>query len=320
MNKEIQLMGKRYMRWLGQAALAAGVVLALAACGGGSGQVEPFEPTRIIAMGDQTSVHEADGRKYTVNALATGGAALDCETHPIWVQVVADVFDLKFPQCPGDDTAPTGVMLAANGAKAADIEAQVNAVAASFGEDDLVTMLVGANDIFELYAQFPTRSEADIGAELRARGRAWGAQINRVAQAGPAVLVVTVPDLGKTPFALAEESANAGRASLLSRLTDQYNAGMRLEIINDGRLIGLAFGDLEVQNIVRFPGAFGFANVTEATCLASAPLPTCTTATLIADPDVDPVNWLWADDRHLSPGGHNRIGVIAATRARNNPF
>jgi outer membrane lipase/esterase len=304
--------------WLGKAVLAGGVALTLAACGGGSGQVEPFEPTRILAMGDQTSRLEADGRKYTVNALVEGGTALDCETHPLWVQIVAEVFDLAFPQCPGENTAPTGVMLATNGAKAADIQAQVDAVEASFTEDDLVTMLVGANDIIELYAQFPTRSEDDIAAELRARGRTWGAQINRVALAGPAVLVVTVPDVGKTPFALAEESANAGRAALLTRLTDRYNAGMRLEIINDGRLIGLVFGDLEVQNIVRFPGSFGFANVTQATCLASAPLPTCTTATLVAN--ADPVNWLWADDRHLSPGGQNRLGVIAATRAKNNPF
>jgi outer membrane lipase/esterase len=280
--------------------------------------VEPFEPTRILAMGDQTSRLEADGRKYTVNALVEGGTALDCETHPLWVQIVAEVFDLAFPQCPGENTAPTGVMLAANGAKAADIQAQVDSVAATFTDDDLVTMLVGANDIIELYAQFPTRSEDDIAAELRARGRSWGAQINRVAQAGPAVLVVTVPDLGKTPFALAEESANAGRAALLTRLTDQYNAGMRLEIINDGRMIGLAFGDLEVQNIVRFPGAFGFSNVTEAACLASAPLPNCTTATLVTDADA--INWLWADDRHLSPGGHNRLGAIAASRATNNPF
>jgi outer membrane lipase/esterase len=304
--------------WLRKAALAAGVALTLAACGGGSGQVEPFEPTRILAMGDQTSRLEADGRKYTVNALVEGGTALDCETHPLWVQIVAEVFDLAFPQCPGENTAPTGVMLAANGAKAADIQAQVDSVAATFTDDDLVTMLVGANDIIELYAQFPTRSEDDIGAELRARGRTWGAQINRVALAGPAVLVVTVPDVGKTPFALAEESANAGRAALLTRLTDQYNAGMRLEIINDGRMIGLAFGDLEVQNIVRFPGAFGFSNVTEAACLASASLPTCTAATLVTD--ADPVNWLWADDRHLSPGGHNRLGAIAASRATNNPF
>lgn len=308
------------MLWLRKAALAAAVALMVAACGGGSGQVEPFEPTRILAMGDQTSLIEADGRKYTVNALVTGGAALDCATHPIWVQIVADVFELKFPQCPGTNTAPTGVMLAANGAKAADIAAQVDGVAASFTDDDLVTMLVGANDIFELYAQYPGRSEADIGAELRARGRTWGTQINRVAQAGPAVLVSTVPDLGKTPFALAEEAANAGRAALLSRLTDQYNAGMRLEIINDGRLIGLVFGDLEVQNIVRFPGSFGFANVTKAVCLASAPLPACTTQTLVADSGASPLTWLWADDRHLSPGGQNRLGIVAATRARNNPF
>jgi len=306
--------------WLRKVVLAVGVALTVAACGGGSGQVQPFEPTRILAMGDQTSLIQADGRKYTVNALLASSTALDCVTHPVWVQVVADVFGLKFPQCPGTNTAPTGVMLAANGAKAADIEAQVDSVAASFSDDDLVTMLVGANDIFELYAQYPARSEDDIGAELRSRGKTWGAQINRVAQAGPAVLVATVPDVGKTPFAIAEEAANAGRAALLTRLTDEYNAGMRLEIINDGRLIGLVFGDLEVQNIVRFPAAFGFANVTKAACLASAPLPACTTQTLVADSGVSPINWLWADDRHLSPGGQNRLGVVAATRAKNNPF
>lgn len=306
--------------WLRNAALAVATVLALAACGGGSGQVEPFEPTRIVAIGDETSLIQADGRKYTVNALVAGGTAIDCVTHPLWVQIVATAFNLAFPQCPGTVTAPTGVMLAANGAKAADIAAQVDAVAASFTEKDLVTMLVGANDILELYAQFPTRSEADLSAELRARGRSWGVQINRVAQAGPAVLVSTVPDIGKTPFAIAQETANAGRAELLTRLTNEYNAGMRLEIINDGRLIGLVFGDLEVQNIVRFPASFAFANVTNAVCLASAPLPTCTTQTLVADSGASALTWLWADDLHLSPGGQSRLGIIAAQRAKNNPF
>jgi outer membrane lipase/esterase len=300
------------------AALAAALVVA--ACGGGGGQVEPFEPTRILALGDETSVILSDGRKYTVNALATGGTALACETHPVWVQLVADAFELKFPQCPGTNTAPSGVMLAAAGAKAADIAAQVDSVAASFTDKDLVTMLVGANDILELYAQYPARSEADLAAELRARGRAWGVQVNRVAQAGPAVLLLTVPDMGLTPYALAQKAAftDTDRAALLTRLTNEYNAGMRLEIINDGRLIGLAFADLELQNIVRFPAAFGFANVTDVICLASAPLPTCTTQTMVTNANA--TNWLWADDRHLSPGGQNRLGLIGALRAKNNPF
>lgn len=307
--------------FLRKVALAVAVAGTVAACGGGSGQVEPFKPTRILAMGDESSLLEAGGRKHTVNALVTGGTALDCTTHPLWVQIVADVFELKFPQCPGTATTPAaGVMLAAAGAKAADIAGQVDAAAASFTKDDLVTMMVGANDVLELYAQYPTRSEAELAAELRVRGRAWGAQINRVAEAGPAVLVATVIDLGKTPFAIAQEAANAGRAALLTRLTDHYNAGMRLEIINDGRLIGLVFGDLEVQNIVRFPGSFGFANVVKPVCLASAPLPGCTTQTLVADSGASPNTWLWADDRRLSPGGHNRLGITAAARAQNNPF
>jgi outer membrane lipase/esterase len=296
--------------------------MVLAACGGGSGQVEPFEPTRIIAMGDETSVLLPAGRKYTVNALEADNVTLDCETHPIWVQLVADAFELKFPQCPGDDTAPAGVMLAAPGAKAADIQTQVDAVAGSFTDKDLVTMLVGANDIVELYADYPTRSEAAIAADLRTRGRTWGAQINRVAQSGPAVLVLTVPDMGLTPYALAQKAAftDTDRAALLTRLTNEFNAGMRLEIINDGRLIGLAFADLEVQNIVRFPGAFGFADVTKVLCLPSAPLPNCTTQTLVTDAGATPTTWLWADSLRLSPGGQGRLGTIAAVRAKNNPF
>lgn len=294
--------------------------LVLAACGGGSGQVEPFAPTRIIAMGDETSLLLPGGRKYTVNALAADNVTLVCETHPLWVQIVADEFGLKFPECPGTNTAPTGVMRAAAGAKAADIQGQVDAVAASFTEKDLVTMLVGANDIVELYADFPTRSEAAIAADARARGRVAGLQINRIAQAGPAVVVLTVPDIGLTPYALAQKAAftDTDRAALLTRLTNEFNAGMRLELINDGRLIGLAFGDLEVQNIVRFPGAFGFADVTQVLCLASAPLPDCTTATMVANGNA--INWLWADSLRLSPGGQTRLGTIAALRARNNPF
>jgi len=75
--------------WQRMAAL--GLVALLAACGGGSSQVESFKPTRLIAFGDEASAFEADGRKYAVNGLASGGAANGCRALPIWTQVVANM-------------------------------------------------------------------------------------------------------------------------------------------------------------------------------------------------------------------------------------
>ena len=73
----------------------------LAACGGGD-QVDPFKPTRVLAFGDELSVIEADGRKYSINAFkqitATDGTVtddpttLDCARNPLWVQNVASSF------------------------------------------------------------------------------------------------------------------------------------------------------------------------------------------------------------------------------------
>ena len=52
----------------GVATLAGLLALAgMASCGGG-GQVDPFVPNRILAFGDELSVIQPDGRKYTVNA------------------------------------------------------------------------------------------------------------------------------------------------------------------------------------------------------------------------------------------------------------
>jgi hypothetical protein len=75
--------------------LALGLLAALASCGGG-GLVEPFRPTRILALGDELSVIEADGRKYTVNAFKVTDSTttpqtestteLDCVRNPIWIR------------------------------------------------------------------------------------------------------------------------------------------------------------------------------------------------------------------------------------------
>lgn len=310
---------------------AAVLALVLLASCGGSSQVERFVPGRLIVFGDEhslldDSVTPGNARKYSINATVSDtDATLLCGGNEIWVQVLASYYGFVFEECNPAAAPVKALMLAGVGVKVADIAVQV-AQANGFVGTDLVTVLAGANDILGQYMRYPGVPEAQLTSELEATGEALAAQVNAIADAGGKVLIATVPDLGLSPFALAERAAQADtdRAALLSRLTARFNARLRAAIYNDGRRIGLLLADEMVQSIVKFPATYGFVNVTAEACLASAPAPSCTTWTLQpASGDIAAASqnsWLWADGTHLSPGAHRSLGALAATRATNNPF
>lgn len=308
------------------AAAVVGVLLTLAGCGGGDA-VEEFRPERLLAFGDELSVLESDGRKYSVNALTEDDDddedAIDCSNSALWIQWLAEDYNFVFPQCnPNDVAAPQGKILATVGAKADDIKTQVDQFLTgdAFSSRDLVTMMVGGNDVIELFEAYKNdgRTEADITAELEARGQRWAEQVNRVALAGPPVIVSTIADMSLTPYARAQSSADR---ALIKRLVAAYNTAMILNIINDGRLIGLIFGDVLSQSIDDNAGAYGFSNVRSVLCAVA--LPDCSPNTFTEDAEDDDAtafNYLWADDTRPSPGFHQRLGSLALSRARNNPF
>jgi outer membrane lipase/esterase len=315
----------------GLASLAGLLALAgLASCGGG-GQVEPFEPNRILAFGDELSVIQADGRKYTVNAFRITDSTttpptestteVDCARNPIWIQSVAAAFGLVFDRCPGTATTTSGQVMAQAGHKVADLAAQIAAVqGAALNENDLALVMVGMNDILELYGNYPGSSRDALLAEARNRGTALGERVNALARSGPAVVVMTVPDLGLTPFARAQNTStnDPTRSALLTDLSAAFNSRMSVALINDGRLIGLAYGDIESQNLFLFPSSFGLTNVTDAACVATATLPDCTTSTLVTGATA--ATYLWADALLPASALQSRLGTIAASRARSNPF
>jgi len=310
------------MKFLKQGALALAAAAVLTACGGGGGQIEPFKPTRIMAFGDEASVITSEGRKYMVNAL-TSTDALDCAVYPLWTQSLASAFGLVFPECnPNKVASPTGKIYATAGAKVAGVKAQVDAAFAAGGFDSkaLVSIMAGANDVLELYAQFPAQSRDALLAQAGQRGRALAEQVNRIANADGRVIVATLPDLGLTPFALKERQSktDTDRAKLLTDLTAEFNTQMRLNILNDGRTIGLVLGDEMSQAIVRFPSAFGATNVIDAACLESSLPLQCTPKTLVAGASAD--SYMWATSLQLGPLGQTRLGLLAQTRALNNPF
>jgi hypothetical protein len=293
----------------------------LGGCGGGTSQITPFVAERVLAFGDESSHLTPDGRKYSVNAL-NADDTLACGSQPLWTQAVANLYGLVFAQCnPSAVADPGATQFAAPGNKAADLSAQIDAAEAQFPgfpQRTIATVMMGANDVLELYAQYPARDEADLAAELRTRGELVAQQVNRLVGDGVRVLIATVPDLGFSPFALEEKAAHTDvdRAALLSRLTAAMNTGMRLTIVNDGRKVGLVLADEMVQVLAENPGAFSLSNSTDAACTEA--LPDCSANTLVED--ASSPSYLWADAYRMAFGGQNQLGSLARSRAVNNPF
>jgi outer membrane lipase/esterase len=290
-----------------RAALCCGLI-GLAACGGGTDAIEPFEPNQIILLGDETTVLTADGKNYSINGLNSSNV-IDCGLAPIWSQLLVGNFGKTLDRCNPNNVTPRAFTRGAPGAKAADIEAQITAQfnASAPSPKDLFLMMVGLNDIIERF-----EAGADCGDdELEARGRRVAQQVNRLAAANVRTILVTAHDVGLTPYA-----RTRNESARLTCLTATFNARVRVDILQDGRFIGLVLADDLTQAMTRVPSAFSLTNVTDAACTAA--LPDCTSATLVSG--ADSTTHLWADDRHFGLRAHANIASFAITRARNNPF
>ncbi|MCY7316562.1 MAG: esterase [Rubrivivax sp.] len=305
------------------AATAAAVALAvLAACGGGTSQYEPFIADRVIAFGDDTSALRSDGRRFGTNGLTDAGV-FDCNREPLWVQQVAGLYGVVFAECntATPPATPRAFMRAAVGAKVADLQTQVDAqiAAGGFGRNDLALLAAGANDIFELYAQYPAQSREALLAEARVRGERMAQAVNRLVGLGARVVVANLADLGMSPYARAEAAANPtgiSRTRLLTDLGIVFNEQLGIKVLLDGRFVGLVQMDLRTQQAARSPGSFGLSDVSTAVCTVA--LPDCTTATLVTGGVAGA--WLWADDKRLASGGQAQLTQLAVERAQRNPF
>ena len=310
------------LRSMGRAAkplVAALAAALLASCGGGTSQIEAFVADRLVVFGDETSALTSDGRRYAVNTVTDG--VFDCSSQRIWVQALASIYDLTFAECnPNNVVTPQAIMRAAAGARVADVAAQVDAQLAGDGVagNTLVTVLAGTNDVLDFYAAFPDTPRSELLSQARARGAQLAVEVNRLVAAGARVIVSTTPDVGLTPYALAEKAAHTDtdRAALLTTLTSEFNAGLRTTVLNDGRYVGLVLADEMVQAMTISPSSFGLGNIKDAACAVA--LPDCTTATLVSGADA--ATWLWADDLRMAFNAQNRLGILAINRARNNPF
>lgn len=317
-----RVVSQKFKRGLALATLAAAALIA--GCGGGgTAQIEPFAPTRVIAFGDESGTILQSGKKYTINLLTADTLLVDCTLSPVWSQLLAAGFAFVYPQCNKDFVAlPQGIMYATLGDKVANVRDRIDQHLSNdrFGPKDLVAINVGVNDVLELYRQFPAQNKDSLINEAKARGKLLAEQANRIANANGRVVIATIFDVGLTPFGQKEklQQTDIDRAAFLDELSAAFNISMRLNLLNDGRLIGLVLVDETIQQIARFPGAFGYSNVTQAACRSDVAPQDCTTSTLVTD--ANPTQWLWAGDTLLGPNAQQRIGTMFLTRAKNNPF
>jgi hypothetical protein len=311
---------------------AAGIVAvaALASCGGGTYQVTAFVPARILTFGDESNkLVTAQGLKYSVNGLSTATNQVDCSLNPLWVQALAASYALVYANCNVEAVAsPAAIDLATLNATVDDVVNQVDAFQAgdTFNGNDLVTIWVGAHDVLNEYQANGTGDDATALGNMLASGATLANTVNAIAATGAKVILLTMPDMGSSPFAYVEEQrGDFDRRQLLSDMSTQFNLGLRSNILNDGSKIGLVLVDDFTRNAVRSPGSFGVISFPDQSyaCLDSAPLPTCTTDTISPDPStgvLPTAGYLWADPTHLAPVGQTYIGNQAVGRAHSNPF
>ncbi len=319
--------------WAGLAGLTLWVALGLAGCGGGTSQVVAFKPARLIVFGDEMSLLVNDGannaKKFTVNGL-NAASQRDCLLLPIWVQALSTGYNFAFAECNTAAVTPTAFMRAKRGAK---VEGAASGIAAQLAEQaatgqaikpgDLVTVMLGANDLIELAdrLQAGTLTSAEAVVEARRRGAVLAEHVNAMLALGPRAIVSTVPDMGVSPYALALDRASPGAAARLSMLGLEFNAALRISIDStrfDGRNYGLVLADDLVQSMARNPAAYSLNNVIDAVCVK--PLPDCTSAAADIVSGATATGYLWADERRMAPAAHLRLGAQALSRAQNNPF
>lgn len=318
----------------------------LSACGGGTSQVQAFVPARLLVLGDEASMlvddGNADGFKYGLNDRrpTTDGK---CLLLPTVAQSVAVHYGMVFAACnptptTGTKPEPKAFIHARLNAKVDDaatgLKAQIDGIA-SVGGSDMVLVMIGANDMIDLYEQKKAGAltAAQAGTEAARRGGVAAAQINRILRTGARALVVTIPDMGKSPYAVTANKTDTTAAALMTTLSSEYNAALRLGIDStdfDGRNYGLVLADDVIVAMARFPNSFlsSPANAVDAACNSATP-DTCVlttskdTTTLVdgAKNASSPTSaYLWATDRHLGPVAQNQISSQAISRAVNNPF
>jgi hypothetical protein len=319
-----------------RAALALCAAAVLSACGGGD-RAEPFVPGRIVAFGDELSMLDdstsaGNALKYSVNGFnATNTTQRDCAVNPLWIQAVASHFSMGFTQCSSGFTNLNAFTRATVGATVADVQTSVTAflsdTARAPAANDLVTILVGSHDVLNAFKDWDKAGRTDAARaaaldKVKAQAQLLAAQVKRLVDAGPAVLISTIPYLGASPYATAQ--GDVGKQLLLD-LVDMFNNALQSSGSGNepytgpglasfgfsGRDFGLIqIGTSWMKTIATSTDGTVQGYNARAMCPSTVQLPNCTT-TDVTNNGGDVSTWVWADDTRPGVVFQNQLAARA---------
>ncbi len=178
----------------------------------------------------------------------------------------------------------------------------------AFGPNDLVSVLGGANNIFQAFpgaAGNPTTAQATMTSVANAAAGDINFIVNTVAQAGAGTILVTnLPRLGLTPqFSASNPAVGAAGSALADFAGSTFNGALAAALMATAPTRPntniILFDIAKVSDsIAANPGRFGLTNVT-ASCLNGV--------TVCATPET----YLYWDGVHPTAAGHRLFASLA---------
>jgi phospholipase/lecithinase/hemolysin len=232
---------------------------------------------------------------------------------PVWVQDVATTLGLPAvtPSLAGGTDYAVGSALSGS-ANPADLTEQLAAFKASnpvVNPNGLYMIWIGSNDLNAILASNPGSATAAAEA-LAVVGNIDSAITTLAGDGAKNFLIVTVPDLGKTPAAIAAGSASAAAASGLSLFFDEsLVTGATTTGAADGVNLNILDTYSLVDAITANPAAFGLSNVTQP----------CLTGEVNyagGTPCANPNQYLFWDQEHPTAAGQ---AIVAAAALQSVP-
>ena len=188
-------------------------------------------------------------------------------------------------------------------------------VSSSQAAGALFTLSIGANDILDILAQ-PTLTAAQQTADIAAAvGNEIGFIQGLASYGAKTLLVLDVPDLGKTPTVMdgAANGSNTPSAAfdaLASNLAAQYNAALESQLPGVAGISATvvdAYG--LIDSAVADPTAYGVSNVT--TPVWSGNFEDASSGTLSSTNVLTQDQSLFFDSLHPTETGHQAIAALA---------
>jgi phospholipase/lecithinase/hemolysin len=299
--------------WAGAAATA----LLLAGCGGGTVSSQ-LSPARVIAFGDGMADTGQNGSLYTVNDGSVNN----------WARYVAIQYGLDLgPSSKGGLDYAWGNARVTETPDAAGITAtptvaqQIDTFLASntIASDDLIIVSAGTSDVITQARMVldGTQTSDEMMANLDTAGRALGAQVIRLVNAGAKHVVVTgTYDLGRSPWA-----NQIGSDAVLHPASQQFNNGLLLALVDQGA--NVLYVDFALYFNQQTATGSNVSNFTDLVCTSTDPGPgigtgngqvnsnLCTSSTVGGQ---DYSQFLFADRVYPTPRGHQLFGDYARGR------